>query len=27
VIRVQNSSSNKIVYCRVTAPGLVEVIL
>lgn len=27
VIRVQNSSSNKIVHCRVTAPGLVEVIL
>jgi flagellar basal body P-ring formation protein FlgA len=27
VIRVQNSSSNKILHCRVTAPGQVEVIL
>ena len=27
MIRVQNISSNKIVYCRVAAPGLVEVVL
>ncbi len=27
IIRVQNSSSNKLIYCRVAAPGLVEVIL
>lgn len=27
VIRVQNSNSKKIIHCRVTAPGLVEVIL
>lgn len=27
MIRVQNSSSNKIVHCRVTGPGRVEVIL
>ena len=27
VIRVQNINSNKIIYCRVAAPGLVEVIL
>ena len=27
MIRVQNISSNKIIYCRVAAPGLVEVIL
>ena len=27
MIRVQNISSNKLVYCRVAAPGLVEVIL
>lgn len=27
IIRVQNISSNKIVYCRVAAPGLVEVLL
>jgi len=26
-IRVQNTQSHKIVYCRVTAPGIVEVIL
>ena len=26
-IRVQNAASNKIVYCRVTAPGFVEVVL
>ncbi len=25
VIRVQNTSSNKLIYCRVQAPGLVEV--
>ncbi len=25
IIRVQNSSSNKLIYCRVAAPGLVEV--
>ncbi len=27
MIRVQNINSNKIVYCRVAAPGLVEVVL
>lgn len=27
MIRVQNISSNKIIYCRVAAPGLVEVML
>jgi flagella basal body P-ring formation protein FlgA len=27
MIRVQNISSNKIIYCRVAAPGLVEVLL
>lgn len=27
IIRVQNISSNKVVYCRVAAPGLVEVLL
>ncbi len=27
MIRVQNINSNKIIYCRVAAPGLVEVIL
>jgi flagella basal body P-ring formation protein FlgA len=27
MIRVQNINSNKIVHCRVTAPGLVEVVL
>lgn len=27
MIRVQNISSNKVVLCRVTAPGLVEVVL
>ena len=27
MIRVQNINSNKIIYCRVTAPGLVEVLL
>lgn len=27
MIRVQNINSNKIVYCRVAAPGLVEVLL
>jgi flagella basal body P-ring formation protein FlgA len=27
MIRVQNINSNKIIYCRVTAPGLVEVML
>lgn len=27
MIRVQNISSNKMIYCRVAAPGLVEVIL
>lgn len=27
MIRVQNISSNKLVYCRVAAPGLVEVML
>lgn len=27
MIRVQNISSNKIIYCRVAAPGLVEVVL
>ncbi len=27
MIRVQNINSNKIIYCRVSAPGLVEVIL
>ncbi len=27
MIRVQNINSNKTVYCRVTAPGIVEVIL
>jgi len=27
MIRVQNINSNKIVYCRVSAPGLVEVVL
>lgn len=27
MIRVQNLSSNKLVYCRVAAPGLVEVML
>ncbi|MGW8195622.1 MAG: flagellar basal body P-ring formation chaperone FlgA [Desulforhopalus sp.] len=27
MIRVQNTRSNKIVYCRVAAPGLVEVML
>jgi flagella basal body P-ring formation protein FlgA len=27
MIRVQNTSSNRIIYCRVAAPGLVEVVL
>jgi len=27
IIRVQNISSNKIIFCRVAAPGLVEVLL
>jgi flagellar basal body P-ring formation protein FlgA len=27
MIQVQNTNSNKIIYCRVAAPGLVEVIL
>jgi flagella basal body P-ring formation protein FlgA len=27
MIRVQNISSNKLIYCRVNAPGLVEVLL
>jgi flagella basal body P-ring formation protein FlgA len=27
MIRVQNSSSNKLIYCRVNAPGVVEVTL
>ncbi len=27
MVRVQNISSNKIIYCRVAAPGLVEVVL
>ncbi len=27
MIRVQNISSNKIIHCRVAAPGLVEVML
>ena len=27
MIRVQNLSSNKLIYCRVAAPGLVEVLL
>ncbi|MBE0583499.1 MAG: flagellar basal body P-ring formation protein FlgA [Desulfofustis sp.] len=27
IIRVQNSSSNKLIYCRVDAPGVVEVTL
>jgi len=27
MIRVQNSNSNKIIHCRVAAPGLVEVLL
>lgn len=25
IIRVQNTSSNKLIFCRITAPGLVEV--
>ncbi|MBM9602995.1 flagellar basal body P-ring formation chaperone FlgA [Desulfopila inferna] len=27
VIRVRNASSNKLIYCKVTAPGIVEVII
>lgn len=27
MVRVQNISSNKIIYCRVAAPGLVEVVM